>query len=440
MSAPVQIAIALASVLVLLGLMAVVRRIATAHDIGPEMQRKLVHIGTGLYALTLPWLFPDRWPVYLLVGVTLVVMLVLRLPKIATTGLGATLHGVERHSYGDLMLAIAVGMCLFLSGDQPWLYVLPIAILTLADAAAALAGSSYGRKFFIVEEGRKSIEGSVVFFTLSFLISLVCLMLMTPLAPVNMLLISAMVAGFGTMVEATSWQGFDNLFLPVGLLIFLATHAQKDPLSLAVLAVGFAISVITFLSVAGPLGLTRHSARVYVIALFLLLAATAFHNAVVPLLVLFVHAWTRSTNPGAGRFPDLDVVAAVALISFGSLVLGQATGWNAVSFYGVVMMGLATGLAALALVPQPVWQRVAALLALAALLCLLRQWALAENPASANWAGPLWGVVLASLLLTALVPSRWPRKFYHRRMAKLSLLALILPLSTYLYAIAMDGG
>ena len=410
MSAPVQIAIALASVLVLLGLMAVVRRIATAHEIGPEMQRKLVHIGTGLYALTLPWLFPDRWPVYLLVGVTLVVMLVLRLPKIATTGLGATLHGVERHSYGDLMLAIAVGMCLFLSGDQPWLYVLPIAILTRADAAAALAGSSYGRKFFIVEEGRKSIEGSVVFFTLSFLISLVCLMLMTPLPPVNM------------------------------LLIFLATHAQKDPLSLAVLAVGFAISVITFLSVAGPLGLTRHSARVYVIALFLLLAATAFHNAVVPLLVLFVHAWTRSTNPGAGRFPDLDVVAAVALISFGSLVLGQATGWNAVSFYGVVMMGLATGLAALALVPQPVWQRVAALLALAALLCLLRQWALAENPASANWAGPLWGVVLASLLLTALVPSRWPRKFYHRRMAKLSLLALILPLSTYLYAIAMDGG
>ena len=98
MSAPVQIAIALASVLVLLGLMAVVRRIAAAHDIGPEMQRKLVHIGTGLYALTLPWLFPDRWPVYLLVGVTLVVMLVLRLPKIASTGLGATLHGVERQA------------------------------------------------------------------------------------------------------------------------------------------------------------------------------------------------------------------------------------------------------------------------------------------------------------------------------------------------------
>ena len=435
-----QIAIALASVAVLLGLMALVRRMAAAHDIGPEMQRKLVHIGTGLYALTLPWLFPDRWPVYLLVVVTLVVMLLLRLPKVARGGLGATLHGVERHSYGDLMLAIAVGMCLFLSGELPWLYVLPIAILTLADAAAALAGSSYGRKFFVVEDGQKSIEGSVVFFTLSFLISLVCLLLMTTLPPVNMLLVSAMVAGFGTLVEATSWQGFDNLFLPVGLLIFLATHAQKDPLSLAVLAAGFALTVIAFLSVAGRLGLTRHSARVYVIALFLLLAATGFHNAAVPLLVLFIHAWSRSTNPGAARFPDLDVVAAVALISFGSLVLGQATGWNAVSFYGVTMMGLAMALAALALVPAPLWQRLIGLAVIAAWLSLLRLWALAENPASANWAGSQWGTVLASLALTTLIPSLWPRHFHQRRMAKLSLLALILPLARYVTAIATVGG
>lgn len=440
MSAAWQIAVALGSVAVLLGLMALLRRMAPGCGIGPEMQRKLIHIATGLYALTLPWLFPDRWPVYLLVAVTLAVMLLLRLPKIASDGLGATLHGVGRQSYGDLMLAIAVGMCLFLSGDQPWLYVLPIAILTLADAAAALAGSSYGRKFFVVEDGQKSIEGSVVFFTLSFLISLVCLLLMTTLPPVNMLLVSAMVAGFGTMVEATSWQGFDNLFLPVGLLIFLATHAQKEPLQLAVLAAGFAVSVIAFLSVAGRLGLTRHSARVYVIALFLLLAATAFHNAAIPLLVLLIHGWSRSANPGAARFPDLDVVAAVALVSFGSLVLGQATGWNAISFYGVAMMGLAMGLAALALVPAPLWLRLAGPAAIAAGLCLLRLWAVAANPASANWAGPLWGTALASLALCALVPGLWPGQFHHRRMAKLTMLALILPLARYIVAITLAGG
>lgn len=440
MNAPVQIAIALGSVAVLLGLMALVRRMAAAHDIGPEMQRKLVHIGTGLYALTLPWLFPDRWPVYLLVAVTLVVILVLRVPNIATSGLGATLHSVERQSYGDILLAIAVGMCLFLSGDQPYLYVLPIAVLTLADAAAALAGSSYGRKFFTVEDGRKSIEGSVVFFTLTFLISLVCLMLMTPLPPVNMLLLSAMVAGFGTMVEATSWQGFDNLFLPVGLLIFLSTHADKAPLPLALLALGFAASVIGFLSIAGPLGLSRHSARVYVIAVFLLLASTAFQNALIPVLVLFIHAWSRSTNPATARFPDLDIVAAIALISFSSLVLGQAMGRSAVSFYVVTMMGLGTGLAALALLPRPVWVRVSGLVAIIAGLSVLRMWALMGNPVQSNWAGPFWGLTLASLVLCAGLPSLRPQDFRDQRIKKLSTLALMLPLGAYFIAFAAAGG
>ena len=80
MSAALQIAIAFASVAVLLGLMAVVQRLARARDVSAEVQRKLVHISTGLYALTLPWLFTDRWPVFMLVGLTLIVMAVLRIP------------------------------------------------------------------------------------------------------------------------------------------------------------------------------------------------------------------------------------------------------------------------------------------------------------------------------------------------------------------------
>jgi hypothetical protein len=61
--------------------MALVRRAAQSMQISAEVQRKLIHVGTGLYAILLPWLFPDRWPVYVLIGVTLVVMLVLRLPN-----------------------------------------------------------------------------------------------------------------------------------------------------------------------------------------------------------------------------------------------------------------------------------------------------------------------------------------------------------------------
>jgi S-adenosylmethionine-diacylglycerol 3-amino-3-carboxypropyl transferase len=68
MSAVAQITLALTSVGVLLGLMALVRRAARSMQISAEVQRKLIHVGTGLYAILLPWLFPDRWPVYVLVG------------------------------------------------------------------------------------------------------------------------------------------------------------------------------------------------------------------------------------------------------------------------------------------------------------------------------------------------------------------------------------
>jgi len=135
-SVAAQIGLAFASVLVLLGLMALVRRGAGAMGLGAEVQRKLVHVGTGLYALALPWLFPDRWPVYMLIAVTLGVMALLRLPLFAK-GIGGALHGVERRSYGDFLLAGSVGLCFFLADGEALLYVLPLAVLTLADAAAA---------------------------------------------------------------------------------------------------------------------------------------------------------------------------------------------------------------------------------------------------------------------------------------------------------------
>ncbi|QCO55076.1 hypothetical protein EOK75_04335 [Pseudorhodobacter turbinis] len=436
MSAFWQLMLALASVAVLLGLMGVVRQLAAKWQIGAEVQRKLIHIGTGLYALVLPWLFPERWPVYLLVGVTLGVMLVLRLPN---SRLGKTLHGVGRSSYGDLLLAISVGLCLFLAQDRLYLYVLPIAVLTLADAAAALAGSTYGTRFFKIEDGIKSIEGSVVFFFVTLLISILCLMVMTGLAPLNIIVLSVMVAGFGTLVEATSWRGFDNFFLPLGLLVFLSVHATSPLAELLTLAGIFAISIIIFRTVAPRIGLSKHAAHVYVITVFLLLAVTMVQNALLPILVLAAHAWARSAAPCGAKLPDLDVVAALALVSFGWLTLGTASGWNAVSFYGMTAMGMTLGLSALALTPKRPALRIAGLLAEAGAICLLYAGVISLNPDASNWNGAMWPVVLGCLFLAAAVPSFCPQWFLRARVGKLTLLALVIPLSTYLISIGISA-
>ena len=96
------------SAAVLLAIMGGVKWLGMRFGWDPELQRKGVHVATGLYATALPLLFSERWPVLLLIGIAGSVLLLLRLPRFAKTGLGSTLHGVERKSYGELLLAVAI--------------------------------------------------------------------------------------------------------------------------------------------------------------------------------------------------------------------------------------------------------------------------------------------------------------------------------------------
>ncbi len=432
MNAALQVAIAFGSVGVLVGLMALVRWAGQRLHLNPEVSRKLIHVATGLYALILPWLFPDRWPVYMLIGVTLVAMIILRLPALSG-GLGQTLHAVERRSYGDFLLAIAVGLCFFLSDGDALLYILPIAVLTLADAAAALAGTAYGRKRFAVEAGQKSVEGTAVFFVITLLIALICLMFLSGLPPANILALALMVAAFGALVEAQSWRGFDNLFLPLGLLVFLAMHRDSSLVQLAGLAGIFVVTILGFRLIGPRLGLSRHAARVHVVAMFLILALVEVQNAILPAAALLAHAWASLRNRGGDDYGDLDIIAAMGLFGFGWLSLGLATGWNAVGFYGMTAMGLAMGLATLAL-----QGRLALVPLVAALLFALREAVVALNPPATLWAEPLWPLTLVCLAATAGPVILAPGLFARDRVLKLTILATLPPLATYL-ALVLTG-
>lgn len=432
MTSPVQIAIAFGSVGALVGVMALVRRFATRLSLAPEVQRKLIHVVTGLYALGLPWIFPDKWPVYMLVAMTLVVMLALRIPGLAD-GLGQTLHGVERHSYGDFSFALAIGLCLFLAQDNVLLYVVPIAVVAFGDAAGALAGSAYGHLKFRIEGGQKSIEGTAAVFVVTLLVAIVCFLLLTDLPLANLLALSFMVAAFGALVEAQSWRGFDNLFLPLGLLIFLRVHGESDLPELYSIAVIFSFAILGFIVIGPRLGLSAHASSVYVVAVFLIIAMTEPKNAVLPALVLVVHAWSAARNPSDDAYGELDIVAALAFISFGWLALGRAMDWNAIAFYGLTAMGLVMGLAVLALNGSLHWVVLTALT-----LFVLRTVAFEYGGPASTWTQPLWTLSAFCILVPAAATLAYPASFTRDRVLKLTLLALILPLGYYLYAIAMQ--
>lgn len=394
----VNILLAIASVAGLVSGMGVVRYFAKRFEWSAELQRKIVHICVGLFAMLLPWIFAVDWPIYLILALAMVAMVGLRLPRVRA-GIGATLHTVERQSYGDFLLALSVGLVFLFSDREPILYVLPLAVLTLGDAAAALAGSAYGRRFFAVEDGHKSIEGSVIFFLVTTLIAMICLLLLSDVPRANVILLAILVSGFATLVEADSWRGFDNLFLPMGVLIFLAVNLHSPAWLVTAQMLLFVGAIVGFRTAGLALGLTAHSTRVYVITAFLILSVTDLQNALLPMILLGSHAFARRLAPGPEKFPDLDIVAAIALLSFGYLALGQAVGPNALSFYGLTCAAMATALVAVSASP---YRRVLQLgvSALAALLFwTIWIWVQSLNAPHVVWHGNL--NVLGALVISA---------------------------------------
>jgi phytol kinase len=197
----------------------------------PELVRKLLHISMGSVTLTFPWLFHEAWPVLVLWVLSTGGMLALRLVKGLRSGLGSVVCGVGRSSWGEVYFPAAVGILflLYLHGDGPLaerriLYCVPILLLTLADAVAALIGVNYGRWHYATADGRKSTEGSLAFFICAFFCVHVPLLVFTDTGSTETLLIALLLAWLAAMFEAIAWAGLDNLILPLVSYLLLKIY------------------------------------------------------------------------------------------------------------------------------------------------------------------------------------------------------------------------
>ena len=181
----------------------------------PEVVRKLVHVGMGLVVLPFPWLFPSPWPVVALGVLSVGGMLALRALPSLRHGPGSVLHAVQRQSLGEICYPVAIAVVFVLKRDQPLLFVIPVLILALADAVAALIGITYGRLRYSGTDGSKTAEGSLAFFVVAFLSVHVPLLLLTDIGRAQTLLIALVMGLLGMIVEAVAWRGLDNLFVPL---------------------------------------------------------------------------------------------------------------------------------------------------------------------------------------------------------------------------------
>ena len=362
----------------------------------PELARKGIHISLGVPVLTLPWLFDHHLHVWVLLTGAVVMLLALRTRK---QGLGAGLHSVARSSIGEFAYIGGVLVVWHLAKDQPRIYLASLLVLMISDAVAALVGVRYGRLKYISLSGSKSWEGSLAFLLSATLIIYAVLGLNRPTEFAQLLTLALTVALLVMMMEAVSWQGWDNLFVPVAVCILLQQYLS---LPLPELLLRFGVLVALF-------GLLQRSKRSSLLsdggALAAVLAGYFSYvlgdGVLLMTVLLFFSGYVASTriHPSQEtRIHDLPAVLAIT----GPTFLWALLGWRTNTFYGIEIIGIYSTQLGCTLVARPQSGPVPGNASFSA----LRSWALCALPTLGSYHllhHPVPAEIFASLLFIGLL-------------------------------------
>ena len=282
--------------------------------LGAEVLRKIVHVGLGMTCLVFPWVFSSVFELAaLFVGVLALLLAVRSVPRLRTK-YGGGLYGVKRDSVGDLLFGLSVVLLFAYARDVPALYVLPLLILTLSDSAAALAGVRFGRHAFQVPAGSKSWEGALAFCAVTVLLSLFVLGLLTDAGPARIVCIALLLGLVGCLVEAVSWHGLDNLFVPLGMHLLLGGLLEKSPQSLA-LTLLFLVGLMLCIRKLSQFGqLNVHALIGTVIAAFFFWETGGPLWLAGPLIVFVCHVLLASLQGGGNEY---GIGAVLSVVSCG---------------------------------------------------------------------------------------------------------------------------
>lgn len=185
-----------------------------------EITRKFVHIGTGLLALLFPLMLDNHWWV-LLLCTSFALILILSL----WYGGLKSINAIDRRSVGSLAYPLAVYGCYLAyihQHQQLIYYYLPIMVLAISDPMAALVGKKWPIGRYQIAGAHKTVLGSTVFFVSAFLIAALSWQYAHAVLPDSAKIFSfVLIAAISTGAEAVSRDGFDNLSIPLSVILGL---------------------------------------------------------------------------------------------------------------------------------------------------------------------------------------------------------------------------
>jgi dolichol kinase len=215
-----------------------------------ETTRKATHLGAGAIVMAFPWILHHTVTVVLLALAFGGILVAGRV-----TGVLGSIHAVERRTSGAYLYPFAVLAIWVLSGGDALEFCVPLAVMAVADAGAAIVGQRAGETTYPVMDGRRSVEGSMAFFSLAFAVVLMgCTLAHRPGWP-DLLLVTLVVASLTTAVEAVSVRGSDNLAIPYAAWLAL-DHTDRlglDKLGDWILGMSLGLLVLAATSVRASL-------------------------------------------------------------------------------------------------------------------------------------------------------------------------------------------
>jgi phytol kinase len=409
MSPWLGILLVLVTLVVLLGLVSLLKRRCVIH---PELSRKLVHIIMGLVTLSFPWVFQEAWPVIVLAILSVSLLLGIQSIPHVKSRLGAVLGDVERTSLGDVYFPIAVASVFTLAQGNLVLYLIPILILTLADAVSALIGVQYGVAKFVTSDGHKSVEGSLAFFTVAFLSTHLPLLLLTDTGRPESVLIGLMMGVMLMLFEAVSTRGLDNLFIPLGAFVLLTTYLPLGPDALVIKLIVLIPLLLFTLMFRRRMDLIASAVLLSALVLYTAWALGGWLWLMPPLLLMATHRLLMPDKPSGGTNQDRIFGTRVVITIAGS---------------GLFWLFLHTQQSALNLYPS----YLAAYTSQLALIGLSSQLSVTHTPRrlSAWWSSSLFAMLMLGLPCAVLYCGLSPQMIW---VSAVSLLSAMLSGGTFI--------
>ena len=187
-------------------------------DYSVDFTRKFIHIAVGMWAYGTVLLFESR---------TFAIIPPLSFIFINAYSLWQetfkAMETGEKGQLGTVYFPFSFVLIVWFFWDQPHLLVAGLMPMTWGDAMAAIVGKRVGRRKYSVAGGTRSFEGSLTMFLVSWVATLVPLLLLPsdPLGLMTAIGVAAAAAAAATAVEVISPWGIDNLTVPATSVVIL---------------------------------------------------------------------------------------------------------------------------------------------------------------------------------------------------------------------------